>query len=352
MDSSLAWFDAILTLTLVVVALRVLFAQDLFQAIVLFIVFGLLLSLAWCRLGAVDVALAEAAIGAGLTGALFLNTLATTRRHGDQAPPAETIDRKGAWVDDKLPTLRPRPSTPWTGRLAFGLVAGSVTAWMAAVVVPLAVSSDAPRIAIDEAMLRSGVTNPVTAVLLNFRAYDTLLEVAVLMLAVLTVSSLTAGSARVSKALPSGPVLTSFVRLILPVVVMVAVYVLWSGTKAPGGAFQAAALLGAGGVLLLVTDTQSPSCARYLRRVLLVAGLAVFLLVGLGGMLGAGRFLEYPPAWAGVLITLVETVLTVSIALVLVMLFVGTSPTGAEGSARASDETPGATPLVSRERTS
>lgn len=47
----------------------------LFKAIVLFIVLGLLMALTWGRLQAPDVALAEAAIGAGLTGALLLDAL-------------------------------------------------------------------------------------------------------------------------------------------------------------------------------------------------------------------------------------------------------------------------------------
>ena len=38
---------------------------------------------------------------------------------------------------------------------------------------------------IDAAMAQSGVDHPVTAVLLNFRAWDTLLELAVLLLALL-----------------------------------------------------------------------------------------------------------------------------------------------------------------------
>jgi uncharacterized MnhB-related membrane protein len=42
--------------------------------VILFVVFGLLLALVWARLGAVDVALAEAAIGAGLSGALLLQS--------------------------------------------------------------------------------------------------------------------------------------------------------------------------------------------------------------------------------------------------------------------------------------
>lgn len=68
-------FDIILCLTLVWLAWHVLTSQDLFKAVVLFISFGLLMALGWVRLQAPDVALAEAAIGSGLTGALFLSAL-------------------------------------------------------------------------------------------------------------------------------------------------------------------------------------------------------------------------------------------------------------------------------------
>jgi uncharacterized MnhB-related membrane protein len=47
----------------------------------MFVTFGLLVAIAWIRLGAPDVAIAEAAIGAGLTGALLLITI---RRMEDQ----------------------------------------------------------------------------------------------------------------------------------------------------------------------------------------------------------------------------------------------------------------------------
>jgi uncharacterized MnhB-related membrane protein len=50
---------------------------------VLFIIFGLLMSLAWARLAAPDIGLAEAAIGAGLTGALLLDAYGVLgRRRG------------------------------------------------------------------------------------------------------------------------------------------------------------------------------------------------------------------------------------------------------------------------------
>ena len=68
-------FDGILAIILLVLAWQIIRSPDLFKAIVLFISFGLLMSLAWVRLNAVDIALAEAAIGAGVTGALFLSAL-------------------------------------------------------------------------------------------------------------------------------------------------------------------------------------------------------------------------------------------------------------------------------------
>lgn len=73
-------FDALLAVSLPLLAWRVLAARDLFTSIVLFIAFGLLVALAWARLDAPDIALAEAAIGAGLTGVLFLDTLGWINR--------------------------------------------------------------------------------------------------------------------------------------------------------------------------------------------------------------------------------------------------------------------------------
>ncbi len=82
-----AWLlDGVLAVTLVWLGWRVLSITDLFKAVVLFIAFGLLMALTWVRLEAADIALAEAAIGAGLTGVLFLTTLShlgSTAKPGD-----------------------------------------------------------------------------------------------------------------------------------------------------------------------------------------------------------------------------------------------------------------------------
>lgn len=69
-------FDGLLAVALPLLAWRVLAARELFTSVILFIALGLLISVAYVRLEAPDLALAEAAVGAGVTGALFLETLA------------------------------------------------------------------------------------------------------------------------------------------------------------------------------------------------------------------------------------------------------------------------------------
>lgn len=76
-----AAFDLLLAAALLWSAWRTLTTPRLDRAVVLFIVFGLLMTLGWARLSAPDIALAEAAIGAGLTGALLLDALGALRRH-------------------------------------------------------------------------------------------------------------------------------------------------------------------------------------------------------------------------------------------------------------------------------
>ncbi len=73
-------FDILLVATLLWLAWQLLATDDIFKGVVLFISFGLLMALAWVRLRAPDVALAEAAIGAGLAGPLFLSALRRMER--------------------------------------------------------------------------------------------------------------------------------------------------------------------------------------------------------------------------------------------------------------------------------
>lgn len=76
-------FDVVLLITLLALALAAVLSPEPRRAVMLFIAFGLWLSLVWARLSAPDVALAEAAIGAGIGGALML---AAARRAARRQP--------------------------------------------------------------------------------------------------------------------------------------------------------------------------------------------------------------------------------------------------------------------------
>ncbi|MDO8847756.1 MAG: DUF4040 domain-containing protein [Coriobacteriia bacterium] len=85
----MAVFDILLVGMLIWIAVGSLNENRLFKSVVMFIVFGLFMAIAWIRLGSPDVALAEAAIGAGVTGALMLDAVGHLRKR-DTPYPAES----------------------------------------------------------------------------------------------------------------------------------------------------------------------------------------------------------------------------------------------------------------------
>ena len=307
-------FDLVLAISLPLLAWRVFAARDLFQTVVLFIVLGLLIALAYARLNAPDVALAEAAIGAGLTGALLLDTLG---RIGDRYAPARSplADRARGQLQHLFARLP-------LALLTWGL--GAILAWA---VLSLPVPPVDLPAQVQRELPNSGVTNPVTAVLLNFRSYDTLLEIGVLLLAVVGVWSLRLAPWPVRQRWTDRPVLTMLVRLLVPVMVVVAGYLLWAGSSQPGGAFQAGAILAAiGELLLLAALIQTANRRGWPIRIALTLGFAVFLAVAVGVVALGGNLLEYPSGLALRLILLIETMLTISIGFTLALLFFGADP--------------------------
>ena len=83
-----------IVLLLLALALWAVLVREAFLAIAGFVAYGLLLSLVWVRLHGIDVALTEAAIGGGLTGAMLIG--AVSRLRGTEA--AARAERSGAGV--------------------------------------------------------------------------------------------------------------------------------------------------------------------------------------------------------------------------------------------------------------
>ena len=335
--TTLGWvFDVLLAVTLPVLAWRVLATRDLYRAVVLFIAFGLLVAISWVRLDAPDVALAEAAIGAGLTGALFLNAVGSL---AGSSRSRQEVTTGGEPMGGETPG-DPAPEEPVDQATRLIQVRLAVAAPILALVLGLGwavISFPRPEVdlarQVDDNMDASGVDHPVTAVLLNFRSYDTLLEVGVLLLAVLAVWSLGLSQVGGGHAISGkgAPVLNGFVRLLTPIMVVVGGYLLWAGSKQPGGAFQAGAVLGALGVLLVLSGLARPPLARGgLLRLGVTAGFALFLAVAVAVLPVTGQMLDYPSPLAYYLIIAIELLLTISIAVTLAALFVFAPPRQSE----------------------
>jgi len=151
------------------VAVWTIAAREAVAAVVGYVAYGLLLSLVWIRLFAVDVALTEAAIGGGVTGVLLIGAVGRLRDAGNAEPAGQPNE----------------PQRFWAGALCV-----LVTAALAAVV--LLLPDPAPTLAPEAAqnLAETGLGNPITAVLIAYRSFDTMLEKVVLVLAALGVWSL------------------------------------------------------------------------------------------------------------------------------------------------------------------
>jgi uncharacterized MnhB-related membrane protein len=96
MTGLLLLFDIVLLSTLLGLAVAAVTSPEPRRAVMLFIAFGLWLAMVWARLRAPDVALAEAAIGTGLGGALMLAAARrAAKRQAGEATGDETADETG-----------------------------------------------------------------------------------------------------------------------------------------------------------------------------------------------------------------------------------------------------------------
>lgn len=289
-------------------AVRAVAAREAFSAVVGFLAYGLLLTLVWVQLHGIDVALTEAAIGGGLTGALLIGA-ASRLRSTEAAAGAET------------PSL--------LTRCLAALLAGAVT--LALAVCVLALPDPAPTLAPEVAanMASTGVGNPITAVLLAFRAMDTLLEAIVLLFALIGVWSLAPDRfwggrpGALQQADPNG-ILAYVARVLPPIGIVAGMYIFWVGADHPGGKFQGATLLAAMWLLVMSAGlADAPPIGRAWLRLGLVAGPLVFIAIGLAGYVTAGAFLAYPDGLAKPLIVVIELALLPSLTLILGLLLTG-----------------------------
>jgi multisubunit Na+/H+ antiporter MnhB subunit len=303
------FLDVILAGLVLGVAIFTITARDLFAAVVGYVAYGLLLAFVWIRLYAPDVALTEAAVGGGVTGVLLITA---GKRLG--APNVAQEAQPGTVL--KLLTV-----------VLAALVASALGSVI--LMLPDPPPSLAPEAAAAVDGAGAGLGNPITAVLMSYRSLDTMLEKVVLILAVIGVWSVGKDKAwgnapaPLRQLKPYAP-MTFLAQMLVPVGVLIGIHIFWTGANAPGGAFQGGALLAAMWMVTMMAQlAEPPRVGAQWLRLALIAGPAVFLVIGIAGEAMAGSFFAYPQSLAKPIILFIEAFMVLSIAAALPMLVAG-----------------------------
>jgi len=281
-------FGVFLLSLLVITALAIVQTANLFVAVMLSGIFSLLMAANFFILDAADVALTEAAVGAGISTVLFLSALALTANH-ERSVSASPVIPLAVVAATALIVIyatfdKPRfgdPNAP---------VHQHVAPWY-----------------LERTPEYIDIPNVVTAVLGSFRGYDTLGEVFVVFTAGIGVLFLLGAGAQGRRPLTSIPedineglrhyLIPQVVgRLLIPFILLFGLYVQFHGEYGPGGGFQAGALVAAAVILYALLEGERQALRAIPRTVLLglmVAGPLIYGLIGIAGILLGGSFLDY-----------------------------------------------------------
>lgn len=285
-------FSAFLLTLLVVTAVGAVRAKNLFVSVMLTGIYSLLIAINFFLMDAADVALTEAAVGAGVATVFFLGALALTAEQ-EGGPSVYRPAAIGIFL----------AMTCVLGYAFLGLPGyGDPDAPVHAHVAPWYLEKTPEYI---------DIPNIVTAVLGSYRGYDTLGEVLVVFTAGIGVmfilgvrptsrpdgTDAAAGAAAgVRKGLRHYLIPRVVGRLIIPFIFLFGLYVQFHGEYSPGGGFQAGAIIASSIILFALLEGEERALQVIPRRVLhgLTAGGALlFGAVGVAGMLAGGNFLDY-----------------------------------------------------------
>ncbi len=157
---------------------------------------------------------------------------------------------------------------------------------------------------------KSQVANVVTAIVVNYRGFDTLGEVTVLFLATTGLASILFRRKedeeefeRLNK--PSSSLVQTGSKFLFPLVVLLGIYVFVHGHLTPGGGFQGGAIIATGFLLMLIAYQKYHVGHAMLTWVESLAGIT-FVTIGIWGLLTGGTFLDNSYFPAGTLNSLIS----------------------------------------------
>lgn len=308
--------DVILLGLLVITAVAIARTSDLFAAVMLSGIYGLVSASFFVVMDAVDVAFTEAAVGAGIFPLLLLVVLAMVGRF------------------EKTGYRRPVASLALVTVTGLMLLNGTQD-------MPAFGSADAPaqqhvsQHYIKESAREIDIPNMVTSVLASYRGFDTLGEVVVIFTAVIGVLALLPSGRGKDGVIAGGGMVDHHVlrivgKMLIPLILLFALYVQFHGEYGPGGGFQAGVIFAAAIVLytmLFGLDTARAVISPALLRMVAALGVLIYGVTGLLSLLAGKNFLDYsaladnPITGQHLGIILIELGVGITVAAAMILIF-------------------------------
>lgn len=137
---------------------------------------------------------------------------------------------------------------------------------------------------------QEGVANAVTTVVVYFRGFDTLGEIAVLFIAALGIGLMLSENSQCQLKAQSNFMLRTASKLLFPIITLYGVYVMIYGHLSPGGGFQGGVIIASGVLLLLVSSREFRVPHSFIVVLETFAGVS-YVLIGLIGLFTIDIFL-------------------------------------------------------------
>ena len=135
-----------------------------------------------------------------------------------------------------------------------------------------------------------GVANAVTTVVVYFRGFDTLGEIAVLFIASLGIGLMLHSNTQCEIKAESNFMLKTASKMLFPIIMLFGIYVMIYGHLSPGGGFQGGVIIASGVLLLLISDKSFEVPHAMIVALETFAGVS-YVLIGLIGLLILDKFL-------------------------------------------------------------
>jgi multicomponent Na+:H+ antiporter subunit B len=137
---------------------------------------------------------------------------------------------------------------------------------------------------------QEGVANAVTTVVVYFRGFDTLGEIAVLFIAALGIGLMLSAQTKEAHKEESNFILQKASKMLFPIIMLFGVYVMIYGHLSPGGGFQGGVIIASGVLLLLISDQNFEVPHAVISALETFAGIS-YVFIGLIGLIVLDKFL-------------------------------------------------------------